>query len=323
VPDEYEEGTSMTKVQFAGSTVGEPWWLAGEMVRDAIRSYGYEVEITDESASERNIPWVWGGKAQLGACVPEHFSQARAMRPEYEGARLDDLAAIATIIRPSWLGLAVRAETGITDLRQVKERRLPIKLFSPPAGPGTMVDAVLRYHGFTLEDLRSWGGEHYRWSGRRKESYVRDGVVNVFLGNIYHGYTPHGRFWYEATILYDIRFLDLEPQLIATLSKHHGYRPSQIPELLYRGVDREIPSVQQTELIIYCRRDAPDELVGTVARALDEHSEIFKTKRVPFYYERDQIGKNEYLPLHPAVEAYYRSRGYPVGAPARAKSAAR
>lgn len=305
----------MTKILFAGSTVGEPWWLAGEVVRDAVRPHGYEVDITDESASNHNLPWVWGGKAQLGATVPEHFAPAKAGRPEYGGAKLDDLAAIATIVRPSWLGLAVRAELGISNLREVKQKRIPVRLFSPPADDGTLVDAVLRYHGFSMEELRSWGGQHYRWSGRRKESHVRDNEVDVMLGNIYHGYTPHGRFWFEATTLYEMRFLDLEPGLIDTLVKHHGFERGSIPELLFPFVDREIPSVKQTQMIIYCRKDQPDRLPETVARAIDEQAHLFKEKRVPFYYERDRIGKNDFLPLHPAVERYYRAKGYPISTP--------
>lgn len=305
----------MTKVLFAGSTVGEPWWLAGEIARDALRPHGYDVDITDESYSNHNIPWIWSGKAQLGATVPEHFAPAKAGRPEYGGAKVEDLRAIANIIRPSWLGLAVRGELGISSLREVKQKRIPMRLFSPPTDTGTLVDVVLRHHGFSMDEAKGWGSQHFRWSGRRKESHVRDDEVDVMLGNIYHGYTPHGRFWFEATTLYDMKFLDLEPSLIEDLVTHHGMERGSIPELLFRGVDREIPSVMQTQMLIYCRKDQPDAFAETVARALDENAQLFKEKRVPFYWERDRIGTNDFLPLHPAVERYYRSKGYPIKTP--------
>lgn len=300
----------MSKVLFAASTVGEPWWLAGEIVRDVLTPLGHEVEIFHESASNHNLPWIQQGRANIGITTPEHFLGCRQGRPEYEGAKLEDMRAICTIIRPSWLGLAVRADLGVTDLRQLETRKIPFSLFSPPPDDGTLVDEVLRYHGFSMEEAKSWGAKHFRWSGRRQESHVRDNEVNVFLGNIYCGYTPHGRFWYEATELYEMRFLDFEPKLIDQLVKHPGLERGAIPELLFRWIDREIPSVIQSQLVMYCRKDQPDELIGALVKAMDENAELFKLKRVPFYYERDRIGLNAFLPLHPAAERYYRSQGY-------------
>lgn len=305
------------KLVVATSTIGEPWWTCGEVIQESLAPLGWDVTVVHESYSHLNIPWIMERKADVGVTSSRHVAGAAEKKGLHEKSDLSELVAIATIVRPNWLGLAVRSELGIASLEEARDRKYPLRILAGGTERGGELDAVLRYHGLTLEDVVAWGGKHLRWSGRMKGSYVRDGVVDLMLGNIYAGYTPHGRFWYEATILNDMRFLDFAPPLIDALVKQFGYTKGVIPEGLFPGVDRDIPSVQQENLLIYCRRDVPDEVAALIARALDEHADLFKVQRSPFYYERHQIGRNAYLPLHPAVEAYYRSKGYPIQTPIR------
>lgn len=305
------------KLVVATSTIGEPWWTCGEVIQESLAPLGWDVTVVHESYSNRNIPWMMEGKADIGVTSSRHLAGAAEKKGIHEQSDLGELVAIATIVRPNWLGLAARRELGIASLNDIRERKLAVKILAGGTERGGELDTVLRFHGFTLDDVISWGGQHFRWSGRMKGSYVRDGNMDVMLGNIYAGYTPHGRYWYEATILHDMRFLDLEPALIDELAREFGYTKGVIPEGLFPGVDRDIPSVQQENLLIYCRRDLPAEVAGLVAKELDENADLFKVQRSPFYYERHQIGRNAYLPLHPAVESYYRAKGYPVQTPSR------
>ncbi len=300
----------------ATSTIGEPWWTCGEVIQESLAPQGWTVGVIHESYSHKNIPWILERKADIGVTSTRHLAAATERKGVHADSDLSGLVAIATIVRPSWLGLAARRDLGIASLDDVRERKMPIRLLAGGTERGGELDVVLRHHGLTLDEIVSWGGQHFRWSGRMNGSYVRDGVVDVMLGNIYAGYTPHGRFWYEATILNDMRFLDFGPKLIDELVHDFGYSRGIIPEGLFPGVDRDIPSVEQENVLIYCRRDLPDDVAGLIARALDENADLFKAQRSPFYYERHQIGRNAYLPLHPAVESYYRSKGYPIETPA-------
>jgi uncharacterized protein len=305
----------LQQLTFAGSTIGEPWWTVGEIVAAALQPHGYDVTVEHESASHRNIPWVMQGRAQLGVTTDRHLAAARDKKGLHAESSLDDLRALATISRPNWLALAVRRNLGLTSLHEVRQRQYPLRILAGGTERGEELDLVLRYHGFTLDDLLAWGGAHYRWSGRMEGPWVRQGLVDALLGNIYSGYTPHGRYWYEATVLMDLHFLDFEAGLIEQLVQEYGYQRGTIPHGLFPGLDRDIPSVSQQSMVIYARKDLPDDLAALVARSLDARSDLFKQARSPLYYERERVAVNDFLPLHPAAERYYRERGYPIQTP--------
>ncbi len=303
------------EITFAGSTPGEPWSQVGYVVGKVLAPHGYTVEVLSETSSQRNIPWMMKGGSPVGATSENHLAVAALHRPPHENSRLDDLVAIATLKRPAFVGLAIRRNLGVTSLRQLADLHYPVRYLASDPTPGGLTDLVFRHYGLQPDQIVQWGGKHYRWSGREGGNYIREGVIDVLLGNCYSGFTPHGRFWYEATVLMDLLFLDLEPELVDTLARELLYTPAVMPEGLFPQVDRDVNTVAEDGVVIYCRRDLPHDFALLVARSLDEHSDLFRYQRSPLYYLREAIGVNEYLPLHPAVEAYYRSRGYPVQTP--------
>jgi hypothetical protein len=298
------------RITFAGSTVGEPWWTVGEIVASVLEPHGYRVTITDESFSDNNVRWITGRKAHVGVTTPVLLQSAVKGIHEFKRERHRGLTAIASIKRPNWLGLAVRHETGISDLSEVKERKLPLRILASSPNEGSYLDTVLRHYGTTLQEIESWGGRFMKWSGRMLGGYVREGAVDMMLGNIYLGYTPHNRFWYEATMLHDMRFLEFDTELIERMVQIFGYQRGTIPHGLFRGIDRDIPSVGTDTVTIYCLKDQPPKLVRLIAEGLDKNSDLFKNARSVLYYERAEVWKSPHLPLHPAAEAYYRSQGY-------------
>ncbi|HWP60657.1 MAG TPA: TAXI family TRAP transporter solute-binding subunit [Candidatus Acidoferrales bacterium] len=298
------------RLTFAGSTVGEPWWTIGEIVAQVLKPHGYRVSITDESFGDNNVRWVTAKKAQIGVTTPVLMRSAVRGVHEFKGERHRGLAHIATVLRPNWLALAIRHDIGISDLREVKRRKYPLRILAPNPDPGSYLDTVLRHYGTSLEEIESWGGRFMKWSGRLLGGHVREGAVDLMLGNLYLGYTPHNRFWYEATMLYDMRFLEFEESLIEELVQKFGYLRATIPHGLFRGLDRDIASVGTDAVYIYCLKDQPAKLVRLVAAGLDENSELFRNVRSAMYYERSQVWKNDVIPLHPAAEQYYRAQGY-------------
>ena len=107
-----------------------------------------------------------------------------------------------------------------------------------------------------------------------------------------------------------MRFLEFEEGLIEKLVQNFGYLRGTIPHGLFRGLDRDIPSVSTDAVYIYCLKTQPAKLIRLIAEGLDQNSELFKTVRSAMYYERNQVWKNRVIPLHPAAEKYYRAKGY-------------
>jgi hypothetical protein len=296
------------QITFAGSTIGEPWWTTGEIVAKVLKPHGYQVKISNESFSDNNIRWVTGRKAGIGVCTSVLMQSAIKGIHDYNGEKHSGLTSIATIKRPAWIGLALRHDIGISDLRQVKKRKYPLRILASRPDKGLLLDIILSHYGLNLREIENWGGRFIKWSG--PAGYVREGVVDMMLGNIYLGYTAHSRSWYEATTLFDMRFLSLDETLITKLVKKYGFKRGTIPHGLFRGVDRDVPTIVDEYLFIYCLKSQDAKLVRLIAEGLDKNSELFKHTRSAFYYERDEVWKNPIIPLHPAAAEYYRSKGY-------------
>jgi TRAP-type uncharacterized transport system substrate-binding protein len=292
------------EITFAGSTFGEPWWTLGEIVAKVLEPKGYSVKISDQSYSDNNVRWISGRKAEIGATTMIHMRSATRGIYEYTGEEYKDFTLIATIKRPRWLAMAIRHETGLRDLRQVKERKYPLRLLAH----GAAFNTVLLHYGISPGEIEAWGGTRMKWAGLM--TYIREGLVDMMMGNVYVGYTANNKPWFEATMLYDMRFLDFDDALIEKLVSEHGFERGAIPHGLMRGVDRDIPSVCSEDTYIYCLKNQPEDLVRFIAEGLDKNSPLFRYSRSAFYYERSEVWKSPYIPLHPAAEEYYRSKGY-------------
>lgn len=298
------------EITFAGSVVGEPWWTLGEIVAEVLKQYGYKVNITTETAGANNIRWVAGRKADVGPMQDILLQAALRGREEYEGEVYKDLVSIATIQWPSWLGLAVRRETGVTSLTDAREKKYPLRIFAPSREKGRILDTILRHHGMTMEEIESWGGQFTKWQRKTAGEYWREGRGDLILGQIYLGYSAKTSYWHEATMLHDMRFLDFDEALIEKLVNVHGYSRALMPHGLYRGVDRDIPCVGMDKMYIYCLKDQSADLVRCIAEGLDKNADLVKNTRSFLYYDREKVALNPHIPLHPTAEEYYRMKGY-------------
>ena len=58
------------------------------------------------------------------------------------------------------------------------------------------------------------------------------------------------------------------------------------------------------------RDDAPDDFAYAVAKALDEHRELFQVQLEPWYYDPQTVAVSKVIPMHPGAMKYYRERGF-------------
>ncbi len=299
---------------FGGAQAGTPWGTLGEITGRALAPLGYSVRVEAEASRDRNPRLLAAGKVDLGA------TNSLAAFWAYEGSHTfageeprRNLRVIATIMFPAWIGLAVRWETGITDLSQVRERRLPLRILG---GTGAIQERILAHYGLSHEDILSWGGRIYRlplrvagapWSAG---PWVRAGDFDCILDVIFSGYLPEVWHWQEAAILHNLRFLPLPDDLIAAICRDFGGEPGAIPHHLYRGLEEDTPSVYRPWQVIYARDDMPEEFAYTLARNLDEKRDLFRKVHCAFSYEPRTVAMDHGLPLHPGAARYYREAGY-------------
>jgi TRAP-type uncharacterized transport system substrate-binding protein len=240
--------------------------------------------VPDISAtSESNLIDAWNGKG----------AYAR------DGKQRRNYRVIAVIRTSTYMLAAASRKSGITNLRQIKDRAQPTWIVGNNA-------IIFDYYGIKVEDLRAKGGGIMPSNVSREKRASGD----VFIGTGLLANTPEQRSWYEASQLNDLVFLDFEEPLIARLAEEPGYQRATVPLALFRGVDRPIPTVMRPNHFIYVRDDAPDWFAYDVAKALDEHRDLFQVQLEPWYYDPRTVAVSKVIPMHSGAMKYYRERGY-------------
>ena len=307
------------KLVFGGAGPGTPWGTLGLVVSRALAPLGYEVRVEPEASRDRNPRVLADGKVDLGG------TNAHAARWAYQGkhtfageAPRRNLRLIATIMHPAWLGIAVRAETWITDLGQIKERQLPVRVIG---GRGALFEPVWAHYGLSRALIESWGGAFYNMPPRAEGAafvpgpWARTGEFDIIMGPIYAAFTLEQTFWYDAAILHNLRFLGLPADLLGRMCAELGGEPGFIPFRLYRGVTQDTPSLYRPWQVIYARDDTPEDFAYLLARALDDNRQLFRQTLLPFSYDPKEVARDNGLPVHPGAARYYQEMGYPITAP--------
>jgi TRAP-type uncharacterized transport system substrate-binding protein len=297
-----------------------------DAVKEAMRPSGYDVQVcyscggparsvrlvadgsnaTPPQNPTPNARPTPEGKLDFGATGAELLQYAylgiHDFARDKEGPR-KQLRLIAKIQAPTYYMVAVTPRSGITDLRQIAEKKLPVKLVARGGLNEGINAAFLDYYGLSDEKIKSFGGTT---SG----SYARGSEVDVVIGWAALVNAPEYAVWYDAPQQHDFTYLDIPAELRSRLAKEFYVEQHTAPEGLLRGVTRRIDTIARNGTAVYGRADMPDTFAYTVARALDERKDVLQWSIVPFSYDPATVWKLGAVPLHPGSEKYYRERGY-------------
>lgn len=299
-----------------GRDVGTPWGTLGEIAGRVLEPLGFSLEIEARAFTTNNPRYVSDGRADFGATRLSRISEAyKGIGPfDGEGAR-DNLRIFGSINMPGWLGIAVRWETNITDLGQIAERRLPVRVYD--STPRPVGDLIWSHYGLSHEMIESWGGRmipHHTAPNAGlpnvRAEWARSGSFDVIIDSIYSSYTPEIVHWHEASIRHNLRFLPLPEELVGPVATGIAGKPGYLPHNLFRGVTGNVRTAMRGPQTYYGREDAPDDFVYEFCRAIDENRHVFREAHLPFSYDPYTVCESADVPLHDGASAYYRERGY-------------
>jgi TRAP-type uncharacterized transport system substrate-binding protein len=324
--DAQTNGIAAKRPIFGASCTTCPWGAMGDAVKEAMQPLGYEVQICYSCGGPaRSVRLVADGsqatppqKATPGALpTPEGkldfgATGAELLRYAYlgihdfahdkEGPR-KQLRLIAKIQMPTYYTIAINSKSGITDLRQIAEKKLPVRLVARGGVTEGINAAFLEYYGLSEEKITSFGGTA---SG----TYIRGSDVDVVVGWAALMNAPEYAVWYDAPQQHDFRYVEMPADLRTKLMKEFRVEEHVAPEGLLRGVVRRFTTIVRNGTVVYGRADMPDAFAYSVARALDEHKSVLQWSIMPFSYDPKTVWQLGEVPLHPGAEKYYRERGY-------------
>lgn len=217
---------------------------------------------------------------------------------------------------PSWdrLVFAVRQDTGIRTLDDIREQRYPLNVSTRKGGRfhGTLfaIDAVLEAYGFSIADIQKWGGKVLRASSpnsRDRREHLERGVANaVFDEGI--------KSWGASALGSGMRFLPVKDEVLKRLEKTGFSRAELTPEH-YPQLGGAITTVDFSGWLFFCRQDLPSPIAYAMAQGIDlVHRQIpvdhlHGGEMTMAEFSRGGEAGVLTIPLHPGAKKYYREIG--------------
>jgi uncharacterized protein len=321
-------GVAAHRPIFGGACKTCPWGVVADVVKAALKPYGYDVQVcyhcfmadAPRIVGDAREPPPWTvhmggdvipdsfippppkGHVEFGATADQFLVAAYNGTGPYarDGPRRQ-LRLIANIASPVYLIVAVRRGSGITDLAQLKDHHGPLKIVAD----ADMAGVILPYYGVSMDSLKASGAT---FASSLVPADRADADVIVHYGNLAN--SPEFNIWYDASQHDDLVYLQLPDDLLAKLGSDLGLERRDIPTGLLHGMTDPIHTVARTGTAIYARDDLPASFAYLVAKALDEQQDLFEWTIGNYSYNRTRVATVGNVPLHPGAARYYRERGY-------------
>ena len=322
-------GIAANKPVFGGACKTCPWGALGEIVKEMMRPYGYDVQVCyncsradaprivsearlpppyepnpalGEALLPRNAPGM--GPVDFGATAIQFLLGAYRGTDAYKGEKpRTNLRLLANIQSPNYVLVAAKKSTGITDLAQIREGHWPVRILAGGTG-ADVLPAILAYYGLSRESIQAAGGR----VGSTAEDRNNFDVVIGGGGGLTTA--PEWSLWTEISQKFDLNFIELPQQLLTRLAKDTEQETGVIPAGLYRGIDHPVRTVVRSGTVVYGRADMPDQFAYTVAKAIDERQDLLQWSHLNYSYNIHNVWKAQEVPLHPGAERYYKEMGY-------------
>lgn len=274
------------------------------------------ISLSFAADSFREIKLLAEGKVSLAWINPSAAVTLAYRGKGPLGARVP-LRTIAVFPSYDVMGFAVHESTGIESLAQIKKERFPLRLSTGPASrrelaespPTFTVCAVLKAAGFTLADIRKWGGKVRpvsRPSHPERRAAIEAGAVDaVFDEGI--------KSWGQTALDHGFRYLPIDGAVLRRLQAM-GYRASVVPKSRFKGMADDVPTIDFSGWPMVVRADMPDDVACALCEAIEKRKALIPTDNFePLNIARLCANDDEApydVPLHPGAERFYRERGY-------------
>src|SRR5713226_6523164 len=171
------------------------------------------------------------------------------------------------------------------------------------------VAAVMRAAGFTMADLRKWGGKIHL-APRPSHPVRREGIENGTVNAIF----DEGiKSWARTALDHGFHFLPIEGTVLKSMVAM-GYRPVVMAKSRFQGMAEDITTVDFSGWPMIVRADMPDDVAYALCQAIENRKDLIPTDNykpldIAQLCANDEEAPDD-VPLHPGAKRFYRERGY-------------
>ncbi|HXG02373.1 MAG TPA: TAXI family TRAP transporter solute-binding subunit [Candidatus Binatia bacterium] len=290
---------------------GSAWYVYGATIAELLRKTlppGSNVDVKPFAGGVGNAKLVARNETPIGLSFTVTNRWAFEGKEAYD-TPLESLRGLVGGLDTYYLVAVVARRLNIASLRDVKERRLPVRLYSQPVGSLGEFGGrqLLRAYGITYADIKAWGGSTTHVGYNVIVDAFKDGRADILLAVI----TPKHPSVSEIATFTDVAFLGLEPEVVKALAPL-GYTPATMPPNLFKGQTQAVSTVGFPTVVI-TNKDLPEPVAYTVTKTIVENKDALVRGHAGLAafdpetaWRPEKVG----IPLHPGAERLYREKGW-------------
>ena len=218
---------------------------------------------------------------------------------------------------PTWdrLIFAVRKETGIQSLEEIKKQEYPLRISTRRRiklqTTVYAIEEVLKSYGMSFRDIERWGGkvmEAPNPSGPDRKDHIQSGKADAI-------FDEGVKSWGQTALDAGMRFLSINEAAERHMEKI-GFPSAMLTREHYSKLDEDIKTVDFSGWTFFCRADLSSNIAYNMAKAVDLcHAQIPVD-----HFDKHPMTMQEFcrggeagqlnIPLHPGAKKYFREKGY-------------
>ncbi|MBO8141290.1 MAG: TAXI family TRAP transporter solute-binding subunit [Firmicutes bacterium] len=285
-------------LSLASGSPGGVYFPLGGAMADLLTDVLPGVQVTSEStaASVENSRLVGLGMADMGMVLGSVAYKA------YSGeAPFDQPLPLRALFQmyPAPQHIVALKDSGIRSVHDLRGRRVSTE--APGSGAETIALTILEVYGIDPDsDFR-----RARLSQTESADALKDRVIDA----AFYNFAYPASVVVELATVRDIDLISLEPDMLERLLADHPYFVrTVIPAGTYRGVDRDVLAVGDSNLIVV-HADMPEDLAYAITKTIFEHAEALHPVHPVARLLVPENGVTSPIPLHPGAERYFREAG--------------
>jgi uncharacterized protein len=296
---------------FATLDSGSAWYVYGATIAELLRKTlppGSNIDVKPRAGGVGNPRLVAKNETPLGLSFTVTNRWAWEGKEAYD-TKLDNLRALAGGLDTYYLVAVVSKKLPINSLKEMKDKKMPVRLVSQPVGSLGEFAArqLLRAEGLTYADLKGWGGSTAHVGYNIIVDSFRDGRVDMLIAVI----TAKHPSVNEIATSSDVKFLGLDDETIRGLAPL-GYTPATMPANTFKGQTEPVKTVGFPTVVI-TNKELPEAIAYTVTKTIIENKDALVRGHAGLQdfdpataWQPAKVG----LPLHAGAERAYREKGW-------------
>jgi len=296
---------------FATLDAGSAWYVYGatmaELLRRALPA-GSNVDVKPFAGGVGNAKLVARNETPLALSFTVTNRWAFEGKEAYD-TKLENLRGLVGGLDTYYLVAVVQKKLGIDSLKDIKERKLGVRLFTQPIGALGEFGGrqLLRAYGIAYPDLKGWGGSTSHVGYNVIVDAFKDGRADLLLAVV----TPKHPSVTELTTFSDVKFLAIEPDAIKTLAPL-GYTPATMAANTFKNQPEPVKTVGFPTVLI-TNKELPEAVAYTVTKTVIDNKDALVRGHAGLgqfdphtAWQPHKVG----IPLHPGAERAYREKGW-------------